>query len=228
MRLFFNLTQMKNQMKTKIKVLTLMPFLTILLAVFTVSFISKSEENLFKEFLKNFTTAKLPLKVAVLDQTFNEKNKIDAKFSAFFSREMQERKYSRMTVTISNEYQQIVAQNENMVAVIVGTSTERGFAMKKSNGNYSKSLVIYDKKGTVLDTKTLAFKYSNAYTSAEIKADLSFSVQKFSSKNADNEKDTKKFTLEKTENFLVTASGKIVNTDEKEQKEEVKKQTKSL
>ena len=91
------------------KKLALLPFLTILLAVFAVSFISKSDENLFKDYLKNFITAKLPLKVEVLDYTFNEKNKIDAKFSVFFSREMQERKYSRMPATISNEYQQIVA-----------------------------------------------------------------------------------------------------------------------
>ncbi len=215
----------KNQMKTKIKALTLLPFLAILLAVLTVSFISKSDENLFKDFLKNFKVAKMPLKVQVTDY-FNEKNQINAKFSTFFSREMQTAKYSRMPTTVSNEYLQIVAQNENMVAVIVGISRERGFAAKKAqegmknNGNYSKILVIYDKKGMVLDSKLLAQQYSNIYISTDIKTDLSFAVQKFVSKTDGSEKDNKKYTLEKTQNFLITASGKIVSTDEKEQKEE--------
>ncbi len=219
-----NLT--KNQMKTKIKALALLPFLAILLTVFTVSFISKSDENLFQEFLKNFKLAKMPLKVQITDN-FNEKNQIDVKFSEFFSREMQTAKYSRMPTTVRNEYLQIVTQNENMVAVIVGTSRERGFAMKKNqegmknNGSYSKILVIYDRKGTVLDTKLLAYQYLNSYTSTNIKADLSFAVQKFVSKIGDSEKDNKKYTLEKTENFLITASGRIVSTDEKEEKEEI-------
>jgi hypothetical protein len=55
----------------------------------------------------------------------------------------------------------------------------------------------------------------------EIKADLSFAVQNFVGEVGSSQKDKKKFTLEKTENFLITASGKIVSTDEKEEKEEI-------
>ncbi len=224
---------MKNQTKTNIKTLILLPFLAILLTVFTVSFISKSDENLFKEFQKNFKTAKLPLKVQVTDN-FNEKNQIDAKFSEFFSREMQTAKYSRMPTTVRNEYLQIVAQNENMVAVIVGVSSSRGFAMKKikktapNGGNYFKLLVTYDKKGTVLDSRAIAYKNSNTYINTEIKADLTFSVQEFVNENDGTEKDKKKFTLEKTDKYLITASGKIVDTNEDEEEKEQPKQIKSL
>lgn len=213
-------------MKTKIKALALLPFLAILLTVFTVSFISKSDENLFKEFLTNFKVAKMPLKVQITDN-FSGKNQIDAKFNAFFSREMQTARYSRMPTTVRNEYLQIVAQNENMVAVLVGISRERGFAVKKNtegiqnNGNYTKMLVIYDKKGTVLETKMLAQQYLNNYMVTEIKADLSFTIQNFVGEIGSDQKDKKKFTLDETENFLITASGKIVSTDAKQEKEEI-------
>ncbi len=208
-------------MKTKI----LLPFLTILVAVFTFSFISKTDETLFKEYLKGFSVAQMPLKVQTTDYIFNEKNEIDKKFSTFFSREMKAPQLARMPVMVKNEFLQTVAQNENMIAVIVGVSKQTNYAAKKiragtSSGNYNKVLVIYDSKGNILDSKTLAYKYDNEIVLSEIKADLSIELKRFTREN----QEVKNLTLQGTKNLQITASGKIVDTNKKDKEEQTQKQ----
>lgn len=209
-------------MKNKI----MLPFLAILFTTLVASFMSKSDETLFKEFQKGFKPTKLPLMVEIVTDTLNDKNKIDAKFSEFFSEDMKERKYSRMSMRVHNEYLQMVAQNENFVAVIVGTSREiSNVRNSKGNGNYTKLLVVYDKKGNILDSKQIAYKYSNRYIYTEILSNLAFTTQRFVS---GNEKETNKWSLEKTESFMITDSGKIVNVNEKDVKKQSQIQSKSI
>ena len=132
----------------------LIPFLAILLTVFVVSFISKQEKNtdesLFREYLRGFKQAELPLKVKANSESFNYKNKIDDRFDNFFSEEMNSRRMGRKSVHFVNEYLEKIAETNEIIVVLCGSMSNNGYSKESvSPKNYRKTIIIYDKKGRV-------------------------------------------------------------------------------
>ena len=192
----------------------LIPFLAILLTIFVVSFISKQEKNtdesLFREYLRGFKQAELPLKVKANNESFNYKNKIDDRFDNFFSEEMNSRRMGRKSVHFVNEYLEKIAETNEIIVVLCGSIPD--FYSKTSDNNYSgyvKKMIIYDKKGEVLGDKTIAYETeyqdSTKALTCTINADNSFYIKDFVKRNGRKDE----WILSKKEDFVITSAGKI-------------------
>ncbi len=190
----------------------LIPFLAVLLTVFVVGFISKQEQNtdekLFREYLSGFKQAKLPLKVKANNETFNDKNKIDDRFSSFFLSGMKRIRLCRRGFHVANEYLEKITETDKIIVVLCGSNKKDDGYTQKSNYNtllYEKTLIIYDKNGVVLESKTLAYEREQEAFTANISNDSTFYIKKFTKKEAKKSE----WILDKTENFIITPAGKI-------------------
>ena len=191
----------------------LIPFLAILLTVFVVSFISKQEKNtnekLFREYLRGFKQAELPLKVKANNESFNYKNKIDDRFSNFFPKGMTTRYMARRSFISTNEYLEKIAETNEIIMVLCGSSSYEDSKANNRNGSYRKIIIIYDKKGEVLSHKNIAYEAeyqdSTKALTCTINADNSFYIKNFVKRNGRKDE----WILSKKEDFLITSAGKI-------------------
>lgn len=187
----------------------LIPFLAILLTIFVVGFISKQEQNtdksLFREYSSGFKQAKLPLKVKANNESFNDRNKIDSRFSKFLPEGMQYIRMSRKIFYITNEYLEKIIETNEIIVVLCGSLKSTKNDIVSGVNSYEKVLIVYDKKGIVLDSKRLAFEREQEAFTANISNDSIFYIKKFTKKDERKSE----WKLEKTENFIINSAGKI-------------------